>query len=302
MRGREDIRKFTLGSVIPPVLRTLVKKPKLFLPFLIPALLTILSGLVQYVIIAHLDDIELPWIAGSISRSLYGEGYDWIGLLRLWTFSMMFVSLLAGIIISAWAIQSYWTYYRMGDLSLVYCFKKGMRYFYKMLGARILVFLILLIPLMIPQIIWNIFIAQLLEPSDYIYWGYFTGIPVALYSIALSVPFIFIFHSIIIEKTRVIGSLKRSVKVAWKNYWKLFIIILIPYLLYSLLGLVIIISLRIGLWPNFISGIWSYLIPGINGFIIHVVGYSVLGYSLTRAYILSIMKTRRTRDKWGFRI
>ena len=284
--GKEEgsLRKFNPVEVVGDVLRTLARKPALLLPFLIPVMLYIINVSVEWVIVSRLHDIELPAVLTWFPDLLFGGGHDYLGLYYAWNYLMLVASFFAAIIVSAWAIQSYWAYIRMGEVSMTESLKKGITYATKMLGARMIAILILLIPLYMVQAIWIISMGRFLGPDEYFRFGRLAGIPVSIYYHAISVFFIFIYQAIIVEKEGALGSLKRSLKVVIGNYWRVLLIYIIPLLLgfpFIVLGSMI----PRGDSSFTVEGeLLSYWLPLVIGLLLA----PVVLYSLTRAYILSV--------------
>ena len=297
IREENRIGKFHPAGVITEVIRSLGRKPILLLPFLVPVLVTIADMAGDWIIINLLHDIELPKILTWFSDLLYRGDNDYLGLYYTWNALTLIVSFFTGIIVSAWAIQSYWSYFRLGDFSLSASLKKGLGFFPKLLGARLLVVLILLIPGNLVQLVMYVMMIRMLGSVDeYLRYMRACGIPISIYMIAVSAFFVFIFQAVMIEKKGVIGSLKGSFKVAGKNYGRVVAIMSIP-----LLAAIPFILVGIMAWDGIGSGnhlynTLSYWIPSILGLLLAPVVF----YSLTHAYILSVKGRRRGyRVKFG---
>jgi len=299
MGGSDDIRKIKFKEVVPPVFSDLRKKPKLLVPFVISFFINLLFSITFTLFRIRLirsgyyttQDVIGIRVVDEIMRI---AGFYYLGSILFW-----FISITMMVLFSGWYIISYWTYITKGDFSLGSSFKKVFRYFRKMLLASLLVGILLAIPINLPSFIFHRFIWDSLSMDGF--GGYYMPNIVAmiwrLWKILLMTFFVFIHHAIIMEKKKVIDSLKRSFRVSTKNFWKVLVVRVVP----SLITFPFILSGVYFFDSSGSIGTSYYLLIGLIPFIISVILYPIVTLIIIRIYVFSIMKTRRTRDKWGFK-
>ncbi len=296
MRRSESIRKIGFKEIVPPVFGDIKKKPKLLIPFVISFVIIFFINLINAIVSSQFA----PGIFGyqnDLGIGILDDYFSFMWLSYLWSLIVFIIVIMTTIIFSAWSIINYWTYIRTGDFSLKRTFKKTFRYFWKMVGASMLAALILYIPIHLPQIIiFKLVISDL--GSDFILrWPYEISMVWKLWTLALTSIFVFIHHAIIIEKEGVIGSLKRSFRVLTKNYLLVFFLLITPLLLaipFMVLGQLLYSTEE----PMFTV---SNLIRAVIPYFLAIILGPIVTLSIIRTFILSVFRSRRTRDKWGFK-
>ncbi|MFW3145865.1 MAG: hypothetical protein ACMUIE_03535 [Thermoplasmatota archaeon] len=276
---------FDPRMIIRDVIATLVRKPKLFVPLLLPLLVSVISE-VGWRVIFHFYGYE---------DEIFGLEDGIVYLIIGWSALTALIGVLIGLIASAWAIKTYHIYHLHRRVELLKGLKYGMRFLWRMALVRLVVFLMLLIPITIPVNVMNLMIIGTMGTKNYSIWYYlFPRVPMQLITMMVMVFFAYIYQAVIIGRAGVFGSIKWSFIAARKNYIQTFVIMLLP-ILFTLPFLVLDLLLwttgvRSSILRSFLNG-W---IPGILGF----AASAVVIYSLTKGFLVSTTKKKEKESLW----
>ncbi len=122
--------------------------------------------------------------------------------------------------------------------SFKWSFKKGIKSFWK-LFAVIMIRYIILVIVTLPLTFLNIYIIRKLglESAFELSGQGILGLPALFISPLITVFFIFVLHSVVLGKKGVKESLKESFMISKKNYWNLYVLLLIFNLIVYILSL-----------------------------------------------------------------
>lgn len=294
MRRSENISKVRFKDTVPTVTRSLIRYPKLLIPFLVPILLWCVNKGVRILMSNYCRDVDLPKWLRAPGELIIGAGPDYWVLIVYWQFFEMLIGFFIGIFLAGWIINSYWTYWRKGRVKMLVSLKESKKFYLKMIAANIIVGLILFIPINLVGFLVLIMIARWSGVQDYIFVRSYASLPWVFTATMVTVLFSFKYHGIIIEKRKVLSSIKRSVKVCLRNYWLYLFIVLIPTLLIRPFVILGWFSMSGPLREFFIPHILVGVIPLIGGWILA----PIISYSMTRGFILSTQRQKVIVDVW----